>query len=102
LGNSGTNDIGEKYSFPGTYAVRFETLRNIFMDLAIEFGEQGFKNIFIIHSHGAPNHQRALDQAAGFFNDTYNGKMVNLMGIADYSLHGLMQQMQNNRNRKME
>ena len=83
LGNSGANDIGGKYSFPGTYAVRYETLRNIFMDLATEFGEQGFKNIFIIHSHGAPNHQRALDQAADFFNETYKGKMINLMGIAD-------------------
>ena len=83
LGNSGANDIGEKYSFPGTYTVRFETLRNIFMDIATELGEQGFKNVFIIHSHGAPNHQRALDNAADFFNETYKGKMVNLMGIAD-------------------
>jgi creatinine amidohydrolase/Fe(II)-dependent formamide hydrolase-like protein len=82
LGNSGANDIGGKYSFPGTYTIRFETLRSIFMDLAIELGEQGFKHIFIIHSHGAPNHLRALDQAADFFNDTYQGKMINLMGIA--------------------
>jgi len=66
LGNSGANDIGGKYSFPGTYTVRFETLRSVFMDLATELGEQGFKNIFIIHSHGVPNHQRALDQAASF------------------------------------
>jgi creatinine amidohydrolase len=43
LGNSGANDIGGKYSFPGTYAVRFSTLRAIFMDLATEIGEQGFK-----------------------------------------------------------
>ncbi|HEV8080860.1 MAG TPA: creatininase family protein [Chitinophagaceae bacterium] len=81
LGNSGANDIASKYSFPGTYTVRFETLRSVFMDLATELGEQGFKNIFIIHSHGAPNHQRALDQAAAFFNETYHGKMTNLMGI---------------------
>ena len=81
LGNSGANDVGSKYSFPGTYTVRFETLRSIFMDLATEFGEQGFKYIFIIHAHGAPSHNRALDQAAKFFNDTYGGKMVNLMGL---------------------
>jgi creatinine amidohydrolase/Fe(II)-dependent formamide hydrolase-like protein len=81
LGNSGANDIGSKYSFPGTYTVRFETLRSIFMDLATELGEQGFKKVFIIHGHGAPNHQRALDQAAAFFNDTYKGQMVNLMGL---------------------
>jgi len=81
LGNSGANDVGLKYSFPGTYTIRFETLRSVFMDLAVELGEQGFKNIFIIHGHGAPNHQRALDQAADFFNDTYKGKMINLMGL---------------------
>lgn len=82
LGNSGANDVGHKYSFPGTYTVRFETLRSIFMDLAIELGEQGFKNIFIIHAHGAPNHQRALDQASDFFNDVYTGRMVNLFGLS--------------------
>ena len=81
LGNSGANDVGLKYSFPGTFTVRFETLRSLFMDLATELGEQGFKNIFVIHGHGAPNHQRAIDQAANYFNDTYHGKMVNLFGL---------------------
>ncbi len=81
LGNSGANDVGLKYSFAGTYTVRFETLRSVFMDLATELGEQGFKYIFIVHGHGAPNHQRALDQASDFFNETYKGKMVNLMGL---------------------
>ena len=61
LGNSGANEVGLKYSFPGTYTVRFETLRAIFLDIATELGEQGFKHIFVIHGHGAPNHQRALD-----------------------------------------
>jgi creatinine amidohydrolase len=81
LGNSGANDVGLKYSFPGTFTVRFETLRSLFMDLATELGEQGFKYIFVIHGHGAPNHQRAIDQTAEFFNDTYHGKMVNLFGL---------------------
>ncbi|HEY0039336.1 MAG TPA: creatininase family protein, partial [Flavisolibacter sp.] len=81
LGNSGANDVGMKYSFPGTYTIRFETLRALFMDIATELGEQGFKYIFIIHGHGAPNHHRALDQAADYFNESYDGKMVNLMGL---------------------
>lgn len=81
LGNSGANDIGGKFSFPGTYAVRFETLRSIFMDLAAEFGEQKFKWIFVVHGHGAPNHVRALDQAGDYFRDTYGGRMVNLTGL---------------------
>ncbi|MEO7674514.1 MAG: creatininase family protein [Pyrinomonadaceae bacterium] len=81
LGNSGANDIGGKFSFPGTYAVRFHTLRSIFMDLADELGEQKFRWVFVVHGHGAPNHQRALDQAGDFFRDTYGGKMVNLTGL---------------------
>jgi creatinine amidohydrolase/Fe(II)-dependent formamide hydrolase-like protein len=81
LGNSGANDIGAQYSFPGTYTIRYETLRAVFMDLASELGQQGFRHVFIIHAHGAPNHQRALDQAADFFNETYGGQMVNLFGL---------------------
>ncbi|MGI8427668.1 MAG: creatininase family protein [Pyrinomonadaceae bacterium] len=81
LGNSGANDIGGKYSFPGTYAVRFSTLRAIFMDLATELGEQKFKWVFIIHGHGAPNHIRALDQAGDYFREVYGGHMVNLAGL---------------------
>ena len=87
LGNSGANDVGKKYSFPGTYTVRFETLRAIFMDIAMELGQQGFEHVFIIHGHGAPNHLRALDHASDFFNETYNGKMVNLMGLKQVVLN---------------
>ena len=81
LGNSGANDIGGKFSFPGTYAVRFETLRSIFMDLGSELGEQKFRWVFIVHGHGAPNHNRALDQAGDYFRDAYGGRMVNLTGL---------------------
>lgn len=81
LGNSGANDIGGKFSFPGTYTVRFQTLRSVFMDLASELGEQGFQWVFLIHGHGAPNHNRALDHAGDFFRDIYGGRMVNLVGL---------------------
>lgn len=81
LGNSGANDIGGKYNFPGTYAIRFSTLRAVFMDLATELGEQGFRWVFIVHGHGAPNHNRAMDQAGDYFRDAYGGRMVNLIGL---------------------
>ncbi|MCY7345536.1 MAG: creatininase family protein [Pyrinomonadaceae bacterium] len=81
LGNSGANVIGGKFSFPGTYAVRFDTLRSVFMDLATELGEQKFKWVFIVHIHGGPNHNRALDQAGDYFRDEYNGRMVNITGL---------------------
>jgi len=81
LGAGGANEIGSKYSFSGTYAVHSATLRAVFMDLATELGEQGFRWIFVVHAHGAPSHNRALDQAGDYFHDNYRGHMVNLTGL---------------------
>jgi creatinine amidohydrolase len=81
LGVGGANEIGRKHVFPGTYAVRSITLRSVFMDLATELGEQGFRWVFIVHVHGAPNHNRMLDQAGDYFRDMYGGRMVHLMGL---------------------
>jgi creatinine amidohydrolase len=82
LGNGGANEIGRKYNFPGTYTVRASTLRTIFMDLGSELGEQGFKHIFVIHMHGSPNHNHAIDQACDYFNEEYKGKMMNVWNLA--------------------
>ena len=81
LGSNGANGMGGKFPFPGTYAVRPETLRAIFMDLGAEFGEQGFRWIFLIHTHGAPDHNQALDDAGDYFRDVYGGRMINLGGL---------------------
>jgi creatinine amidohydrolase/Fe(II)-dependent formamide hydrolase-like protein len=81
FGASGYNEIGGRYVFPGTYVVRPSTLRAVFMDLASELGEQGFRRIFVVHVHGSPLHIQALDQAGDFFHDAYGGDMVNLWGL---------------------
>lgn len=60
FGASGSNEIGGRYSFPGAYAVRPSTLRAVFMDLASELGEQGFRWIMVVHVHGSPLHLRPL------------------------------------------
>lgn len=82
LGHEGGNEIGGRYVFPGTYSIRRTTLRAIFMDLATDLGEQGFRHIFIMHGHGAPYHNLMLDQAGAYFRDTYGGRMVHLRGLA--------------------
>ncbi len=81
LGHEGANEIGAKFVFPGTYSVRRTTLRAVFMDLATELGEQGFRRIFVMHGHGAPYHNLMLDQACDYFRDNYGGKMVHLRGL---------------------
>src|SRR5450631_700127 len=52
LGFGGANNIGSKWNFPGTYTVRLNTLRAVYMDLAGDLGEQGFRWIFVVHDHG--------------------------------------------------
>lgn len=86
LGASGANDIGLRFRFPGTYVVRGSTLRSVYMDLAAELGEQGFRWVFIVDWHGAPVHHRALNDAADFFSDTYGGTMVHLFGLTEVFL----------------
>jgi creatinine amidohydrolase/Fe(II)-dependent formamide hydrolase-like protein len=81
LGVAPANEIGSKYTFDGSYTVRSTTLRAVYMDLATELGEAGFRKIFVVHFHLGPNQSRALDQAAGYFNDTYGGRMVHLVGL---------------------
>ena len=81
LGTSGANVLGGKYIFPGSYTVRPETERAVFMDLASDIGEQGFKWIFVMHAHGSPLHNLMLDQTGDYFRDVYKGKMVNLFGL---------------------
>jgi creatinine amidohydrolase len=81
LGEGGANEIGGKFVFPGTYGVRVSTLRAVYMDLATDLGEQGFRWIFVIQNHGSPLHNLAIDQAGDYFIDTYGGAMVNLTGL---------------------
>ena len=81
FGSSGSNEIGGRFSFPGTYAVRPSTLRAVFMDLASELGDQGFRWIMVVHVHGAPLHIRAIDDAGDFFHDAYGGRMINLWDL---------------------
>jgi creatinine amidohydrolase len=83
LGVGGANVIGLKYAFPGSFTVRSNTLRAVYMDLADAFGEHGFKWIFAIHNHGDPRNHRAIEAAADYFNDTYQGKMVHLLGYVE-------------------
>lgn len=81
FGSTGSNEIGGQFSFPGTYVVRPSTLRAVFMDLASELGDQGFRWIMVVHVHGAPLHIRAIDDAGDYFHDTYGGRMINLWDL---------------------
>jgi creatinine amidohydrolase len=85
LGSQPMNRPGDKAVFPGSYPVRMATLRAVYMDLATELGDQGFRWIFLVHNHGAPNHHKALAQASDYFHDVYGGTMVDLFGLESVS-----------------
>jgi creatinine amidohydrolase/Fe(II)-dependent formamide hydrolase-like protein len=102
LGTGGANEIGRKYSFPGTYAIRQSTLRAILMDLSSEIGGQGFKTIFVIHSHGSPNHNHAIDEACEYFTDTYKGRMINIWNLGFDVVFDIEKQFLNEKEQKEE
>lgn len=81
LGTGGANEIGGRMTFPGSYGVRFETLRAVYLDLATSLGDGGFRNIFVLQDHGSPLHNRALDEAGAYFRDAFGGRFVNLTGL---------------------
>jgi creatinine amidohydrolase/Fe(II)-dependent formamide hydrolase-like protein len=80
LGAGAANEIGAKYSFPGSCTVLPATLRAVYMDLADQLGKQGFQWILVVSGHGDPAHNSMIDQAADYFHDTYHGEMVNVFG----------------------
>ena len=81
LGAEPYNHLGARTSFPGSYPVRASTLRAVFMDFASELGDQGFRNIIVVHVHGADLQNRALDEASDYFREEYGGRMVHLWGL---------------------
>lgn len=82
LGAFPASYVGRKYVFPGSYPVRMATLRAVFLDLATDLGEAGFRWVVVVTMHGGPPHNRALDEAARYFNDSYAGRMVHVTGLA--------------------
>ena len=81
LGSSGANDIGGRHQFPGSLVLRSETLRAVYMDLADQLGEAGFRWILVVHLHGAPLQNRMLDEASDYFRATHGGHMLHLYGL---------------------
>lgn len=85
LGSDPANSIGQVWRFPGSYPVRMDTMRAVYMDLASALGEQGFRWIFLVLTHAAPTSHKALAQVSDYFHDLYGGTMVDLLGLQPLS-----------------
>jgi creatinine amidohydrolase/Fe(II)-dependent formamide hydrolase-like protein len=73
--------MARQFDHIGDYMIRFETLRNLTIDLGATIARKGFKKIFVIHAHGGPLHNIAFSDAAAFVSDTYDIQMVNITSL---------------------
>jgi creatinine amidohydrolase len=81
LGEGGANDVAGQPEHVGTLSVRFETLRDVAIDLGSAVAQQGFGTILLVHFHGRPLHSVAFNDAAGYVSDRYKARMVNLTSL---------------------
>jgi creatinine amidohydrolase/Fe(II)-dependent formamide hydrolase-like protein len=80
LGSGSFEQMAGRPGFAGSVPVRAATLQAVFSDMGDALAAQGFRRVFVVHGHGDPNHNRALDLAGDYFRDTYGGWMVHLLG----------------------
>ena len=77
-GQSGANQLGGRYTHPGTYAIRQTTLRSLVADLGAQVAQNGFKWIFVLNGHGAPTHNVAINEACDFVSETFRVTMLHI------------------------
>ncbi len=84
LGEGSADDSARQFDqehWPGTFALRFTTLRDVAIDLGASIARKGFRNIFLIHNHGAELHNLAFNQASAFVSEKYQALMVNITSL---------------------
>jgi len=81
LGEGGANDFAGQPDHVGTYAVRFETLRNVAIDLGASVARKGFRNVILVHLHANPLHSVAFTDAARYVSESYGVRMLNLTSL---------------------
>lgn len=77
----GANDMARQFDYVGTFDVRFETLRDVAIDLGASIARQGFRYIFVDYGHAAPLNSVALTDAAAFVSEKYGARMVNVTSM---------------------
>jgi creatinine amidohydrolase len=81
IGESGANDLARQFEHVGTFNVRFQTLRDVVIDLGANIARKRFQNIFVLHQHGCLLHNMAFNDAAAFVSQRYSVRMVHISGL---------------------
>src|SRR4030095_3382031 len=80
-GEGGANGFSGNPVHPGTYGVRYITLRAILADIGAQIAANKFKWIFLIRNHGAPMHSIAISEACDFVSDAFSMTMLNITSL---------------------
>jgi creatinine amidohydrolase len=80
-GEGGANGFSGNPVHPGTYGIRYTTLRSILADVGGQIAHNKFKWIFVIHGHGAPMHNVAINDACDFVSQTFSVTMLNITSL---------------------
>ncbi len=89
LGSGAFDRRAGRGGFGGSLPIRAATVQAVYSDIASALGEQGFQHLFVIDGHGDANHARALDAVGDWFNDSYRGRMIHLLGRRGCHVDGL-------------
>ena len=81
LGEGGAEELAGQEDHVGTFHVRYQTLRNVAIDLGSSIARKGFKHILVVHAHGGPLHNVAFTEAAAFVSEKFHVSMVNLTSM---------------------
>jgi len=83
LGEAGANDIAGQFEHPGSFTVRFKTLRAVALDMGATIARKGFKYIFVVAGHGMPLYSEAINEASDFVSEHYHVQMVDLSSLVE-------------------
>ena len=81
IGVGAPEDFGPRPRTFGSLPLRPATKRAILMDLVSGLGDAGFRWIFAVDGHGPFVNKRMTDEASRYFEDLYDGTMLNLLGV---------------------
>jgi creatinine amidohydrolase len=79
-GVGGANGFSGDPIDPGTYALDADTLRDVVRELTAQVAQNGFRWVFVLYTHGAPDHAKAIFNACDKVSDKYGVTVANLSG----------------------
>lgn len=72
---------GGNQKFPGTFSVRPETMKSLLIDIYTSLDSWGFKNVFIVNSHGDQTHKEMIESSIQDVKDSLKVHIYSLENV---------------------